>query len=127
LTIAVTLPGEGENETPVSDANVAVSFSSEGADSVNAEANPGTGGNGVYYEVDTELPAGGVWNTQISIRGPDGAGQVTVPLQVADASGIRWNYVYGGVLSLLVAVGVLAFAFQRASRSEKPMKETSLQ
>lgn len=109
FTIGVTLPGENGAETPVTDAEVFITFQyvAPVGDAMKLTAEPGAGG-GVYYEVDALLENAGNWQANIEINGKEGAGFLAFPLNVTPANnGQQWLvWVVAGV-AVMAAVGAV--------------------
>lgn len=102
VTVAVTLPAQDGNETPVTDAAVRVQLhpGGEGA-AIDLEAAPGAAAGGVYYEADAVLPQGGDWQVRVYVSGAEGAGEAQFALAVAESPGLPWGWMV--VIVMLVA------------------------
>jgi hypothetical protein len=131
LSVGITLPAEdasngsaanaGQDEVPVTDAQVVVTYTPVHSDSAGDEngagepivahaqeqASLGT----IYYETDVALPTPGLWTIEIAVSGPAGGGTVGFEADVAAARGMNTTTVavVGAVIVvLLVALSVYA-------------------
>lgn len=123
VSVMVTLaplPGTEDDERaaanrldePVNDAEVAVAFAPVDALS-EAKTLPAElqalGGN-ISYEVDTVLPAAGIWQVAIAVNGAEGAGDAAFQVEVLPSRTVNvWLLVGGALMVVLVLsfVGVV--------------------
>jgi hypothetical protein len=122
LTVVVTLPPpagsvvddgvvNNQLDQPVNDAAVGVGFVSvENRDlSFEAVAELQALGNNTSYEVDSALPAAGLWQVEISVDGSDGQGQASFQIDVLPARRFNWPLLAGGGALLVLAVAVVGW------------------
>jgi len=122
LTIAVTQVADkraqpGQVETPVTDADVVVTFTPADAlgQEIEVRADTTSSLGDVYYEADTLLPSAGEWVISIAVEGREGGGQGGFDVNVEAAHRLNWTLVgIGGILF----VTALAFVAMRAGRRE---------
>lgn len=123
LTVVVTLPPPADSVVddsvvnnqlakPVNDANVGVGFISlENSElGFDLPAQLQALGNNTSYELDTTLPAAGLWQIDISVDGPDGQGEASFQIEALPARELNWTLILGGVALMLLAVGAIGWA-----------------
>lgn len=57
-----------------------------------------------YYETDLEVSAAGIWHANVSVTGPDGAGDASFDVAVLPPQQINWLMLAGGILVLLLLI-----------------------
>jgi hypothetical protein len=120
----VTLPGENGAETPVTDAEVFITFQFVApiGDAMKLTAELGAGG-GQYYEVDALLENAGNWQANIEINGKEGTGFLAFPLNVAQtSSGQQWSILIAAGVAAALAVGVVLLLRGNRRRSQAKKK-----
>lgn len=122
VSVAVTQPGAGSDETGVEDAEVMIHFAPESGEMLMVNAERSAQGPG-YYEADVALPSGGAWNAVVMVSSPLGEGSATWNVQVAEAGGVSWGWVISGIVLIVAGLGVLGYAFTR--RVASPPQETT--
>lgn len=114
VSVAVTQPGRGSEEIGIEDAEVTLHFTPESGEMVMVNAERSAQGPG-YYEADVVLPSGGAWNAMVMVNSPLGEGSATWDVQVAQAGGVSWGWVFSGIALIFAGLGVLGYAFTRRS------------
>jgi hypothetical protein len=119
ITVAVTLPPPADAqvdesvlsnqlEQPVTDAHVTIRLA------------PATGGGapielvavnqellgGAYYEIDTELPAAGMWQVEIDVQGALGTGTVSFATEALPPQRVNWLWLGLGAAAVLALAGL---------------------
>lgn len=120
LTIGLTVPsvdsGFDQDETPITDAAVTVTYTRigdrSGTVTVPAQAQDSLGT--VYYEADADLPSSGHWRVSVSVEGVEGSGTASFDTEVMPAR--RVNGVLVGV-SAAIVVALLALVAVRSRRA----------
>lgn len=120
VTVAVTLPAQDGNETPVTDAAVRVQLHPGGGGAaIDLEAAPGAAAGGVYYEADAVLPQGGDWQVRVHVSGAEGAGEAQFALAVAESPGLPWTAMGAGAVAL-AAAAALVYTWMRRQTARAP-------
>jgi hypothetical protein len=106
-TVAVTQALDDQQETPVSGAQVWVTYRQAGAGmpSERVVAVEQTGAQAGFYEADGAVGAVGDWQIIVEVAGPQGEGTTTFIESVLPANEFNWWLIGGGVLVALLAVG----------------------
>lgn len=109
FTVAVSQPGAVDQEagSPVLDAVVELQLiPATGLDhALRVFATHDDAVNKLFYEADVDLPAEGVWQVVVSVKGPSGLDQTDFTIEVLPPSAFNWWIVLGGAAVVLVAAG----------------------
>ena len=70
------------------------------------------GGN-ISYEVDTVLPAAGIWQVAIAVNGAEGAGDATFQVEVLPSRTVNVWLLAGGALMVVVVLGFVGVVRRR--------------
>lgn len=139
LTIAVTQAADdraqpAQVETPVTDADVVVTFTPANASGqeIKVRANTASSLGDVYYEADAVLPSAGAWVISIAVEGRDGGGRGGFDVTVEAARRLNWTLVGIGGILLVTALALIAMRAgrrapqpaQRPRRSARAAQQT---
>lgn len=104
-TVGLAAP---EDRSPILDAEVLVTMTPTPAGSpIRAMATTEQSINRLFYETDMEVPAAGQYEALFEINGPQGAGQISLAVDVNPAGGVNWLWVGLGGLGLVLLLGWL--------------------
>lgn len=126
LSLAVTEPAPDSDdrpgsqiETPVTDAAVTILLTpQDGGASIRLVAVRQPFLNDFYFEVDTQLPAAGMWEVTVLVDGPAGSGSSAFQLEAQPPRSLNWGYLAAGAgtLVLIAALAGLSSRRQPAAR-----------
>lgn len=135
LSLAVTEPATAADdrpgaqlEIPVTAADITVLLTPvDGGAPIRLVAERQPFLNNFYFEVDTQLPAAGLWDVTIQVDGPAGSGSTGFRLEAQPPLTLHWGYLAAGAGTLVAVAALAGMTSRRGPAPRRPRRSAATQ